>query len=212
MSEPQSPEPSEPGVEEATAVPLLKPTVRQRYVRLPKRRSVRWVLGSAVVVVLGVAAVGTGVALERHHDGRSGPVMVGRAFGPDGEVTIAEGPGGKVVRRGPDGSVQVFPGGGKVPALPELPGPVDGFGEKSGGKSSAKLAPAPLPGVAADQALAKATAAVPGGKAAGLSVIGREGGGSSWAVEVLGADGVRHLVTVDGTDGSITGNTVADGR
>ncbi|KDN84017.1 PepSY domain-containing protein [Kitasatospora cheerisanensis] len=64
-----------------------------------------------------------------------------------------------------------------------------------------------MPSVPADQALAKAVGAVPGGKVDALSVVGRQGGGSSWAVEVLGADGVRHLVTVDGTDGSITGNT-----
>ena len=72
-------------------------------------------------------------------------------------------------------------------------------------------APAPLPSFAASAALDKAQAAVPGGRAESLSRVTAQGGGAAWAVTVVGQDGVRHLVTVDGTDGQLTSNTVADG-
>ncbi|WP_033250328.1 hypothetical protein [Kitasatospora phosalacinea] len=231
MSEPQSPEfASEPepepgpkpgpaseaasGPTELTKSPLPEPTepagaARRRSLRLPRRREVRWVLGAAAVVVLGVVAVEAGAALERHHD-RGRPVF-DRAHAvkvPGVEVPGLPGlPGapGTLVVRGEDGSVRAVVGGdGELPEGPFRPG--------ADGRADGRLAPAALPAVPADQALAKAAAAVPDGKVAALEVVGREGGGSSWAVEVLGADGVRHLVTVDGTDGSVTGNTVAGGR
>ncbi|MGW4802505.1 PepSY domain-containing protein [Kitasatospora sp. NPDC004272] len=191
--------PPEPG----TAAPA-SPRPRRL---LPRRRGVRWLLGAAVVVVLGAVAVGAGAALERHHD-RSVPVFdrAHAGWGPVRAPGVPELPDGvgKLVIRGEDGSVEVVPGDGALP-----PGVSVGQGA---GPGDGKLAPAALPAVPADQALAKALAAVPDGKAAALAVVGREGGGSSWSVEVLGADGVRHLVTVDGTDGSVTGNTVAAGR
>ncbi|MFE2608617.1 hypothetical protein ACFXDI_36050 [Streptomyces mirabilis] len=40
-------------------------------------------------------------------------------------------------------------------------------------------------------------------------MVAEQGGGSAWEVEVLGTDGVRHLVTIDGAGGTVTGNTVA---
>ncbi|MGW6710061.1 hypothetical protein ACWGDE_34945 [Streptomyces sp. NPDC054956] len=70
-------------------------------------------------------------------------------------------------------------------------------------------APVPLPALPAAQALAKAEAAVPGGKAEALKVVPQEGGGSAWRVVVLGSDGVRHAVTLAGSDGTVTSNTVA---
>ncbi|RPE33761.1 hypothetical protein EDD38_2059 [Kitasatospora cineracea] len=235
QSQPQpQPQPAEPGTESidltklpapepssAAAGPAPAPGASRRSLRLPGRRGVRWVLGAAVVVVLGVAAVGTGVALERHHE-RGVPVFdrayVGR--GPLAAPGVPKAPGvpGKVVVRGADGSVQVFPGAG-AEQLPEGVAGLPGFqgsrgfqGVQDGDGPAQGLAPAALPAVPADQAVAKAAAAVPNGKVDALAVVGREGGGSSWSVEVLGPDGVRHLVTVDGTDGSVTGNTVAAGR
>ncbi|MFE1321208.1 hypothetical protein [Kitasatospora phosalacinea] len=162
--------------------------------------------GAAVVVVLGVVAAGAGAAWERHHE--DGVPVFDRARavkalpGLPGVPDLPGGPG-KLVVRGEDGSVRAV-GGGELPEGP--------FRYGAEGDAGGRLAPAALPAVPADQALAKAVAAVPDGRAAALAVVGREGGGSSWSVEVLGADGVRHLVTVDGTDGSITGNTVAGGR
>ncbi|MFJ7243609.1 PepSY domain-containing protein [Kitasatospora sp. NPDC098652] len=70
-------------------------------------------------------------------------------------------------------------------------------------------APAPLPSVGASAALEKAQAAVPGGRAESLRRITEQGGGAAWAVSVVGQDGVRHLVTVDGTSGELTSNTTA---
>ncbi|MFB7946332.1 PepSY domain-containing protein [Kitasatospora phosalacinea] len=179
---------------------------RRRSLRSPQLRGARWVAGAAVVVVLGVVAVGAGAAWERHR-GDGVPVFdraraVKALPGLPGVPDLPGVPGTLVVR-GEDGSVRAVVGG----ELPEGP-----FRHGADGDAGGRLAPAALPAVPADQALAKAVAAVPDGKAAALAVVGREGGGSSWSVEVLGADGVRHLVTVDGTDGSVTGNTVAGGR
>ncbi|MFI9783224.1 PepSY domain-containing protein [Kitasatospora sp. NPDC051984] len=191
-SMPQSPEPFGPEAGKAS---------RRRWVRLPKRRGSRWGLGAAAVLVLAVGAVTAGVAL--HHPGRERPPIAPfamrepgapgapNAWGSDhGRHRNGEQKGdGKAAHRGAQGDGKAQPGG-----------------------RAARLAPAALPAVPADQAVAKAAGAVPGGKVDALSVVGREGGGSSWAVEVLGTDGVRHQVMVDGTDGSITANTVANGR
>ncbi|WP_326586154.1 hypothetical protein [Streptomyces sp. NBC_01294] len=49
-----------------------------------------------------------------------------------------------------------------------------------------------------------------GGKVESLRVVGQEGGGSAWLAVVLGPDGVRHAVTVSGTDGTVTSNTTVD--
>ncbi len=72
------------------------------------------------------------------------------------------------------------------------------------------LAPAALPGLPAVQAAQKAEAAVPGGRVESLRPVARQGGGRSWQAVVLGPDGVRHAVTVDGTDGTVTGNTITN--
>ncbi|MFF4342738.1 PepSY domain-containing protein [Kitasatospora sp. NPDC001540] len=232
MSEPQSPE-FEPRPESApesaseptglTKPPLPEPesagAARRRSLRLPRGRGARWAAGAAAAVVLGVVAVGAGAAWERHSDHgapgfdrvRAGKVPPGLPGLPGG-AELPGGPG-KLVIRGEDGSVRSV-------VVGKAPGGVFRSEEDvkaddikaGGGKAEGKLAPAALPTVPADQALAKAVAAVPNGRAAGLAVVGREGGGSSWSVEVLAPDGVRHLVTVDGTDGSVTGNTVAGGR
>ncbi|MFJ5922572.1 PepSY domain-containing protein [Kitasatospora sp. NPDC092948] len=200
MSE-QEPQPSEPLPFE----PGVEKTARRRRVRLPQRRGGRWALGAAVVLVLGVGVVGAAAVATHHPDRhRAVPPFAMRAPGaPDAWGTGAgkhrggePRSDGQAVRRDGAGGRAEQPGGRAV---------------QPGGQAE-RLAPAALPSVPADQALAKAAGAVPGGKVDALSVVGREGGGSSWAVEVLGADGVRHLVTVDGVDGSITGNTAVNGR
>ncbi|GAA2823825.1 hypothetical protein GCM10010441_55330 [Kitasatospora paracochleata] len=219
MSEPIPPVPSEPGTEETAALPPVaaKSSFRQRYVHLPRRRRTRWLVAGAGVVAAGVVVAGAAAAVVHHHDERvqgvaraegpfgkpmGGKFGHGGAPGDDGgAVRVKRGPGGRVTAEG----APVPPGAPGAPGTLSRPG-----GQFRTGPGA--LAPAALPAVPADQAAVKAAAAVPGGRVAGVTVVGREGGGSSWAVVVLGTDGVRHLVTVDGTDGSITGNTVEDGR
>ncbi|MFD8703100.1 hypothetical protein ACFV1W_10830 [Kitasatospora sp. NPDC059648] len=89
-------------------------------------------------------------------------------------------------------------------------GQAHGNGGRHGGQQHGG-APAPLPPFAASAALEKAQAAVPGGRAESLHRVTAQGGGAAWAVTVVGQDGVRHLVTVDGIDGQLTSNTVVDG-
>ncbi|MQS11035.1 hypothetical protein F7Q99_01735 [Streptomyces kaniharaensis] len=83
-------------------------------------------------------------------------------------------------------------------------------GSREEGGLAGRTAPAPLPSVAASTALEKAQGAVPGGRAESLRCTAQQGGSVGWAVVVVGQDGVRHLVTVDGASGELTGNTVVD--
>ncbi|WP_043471584.1 hypothetical protein [Kitasatospora sp. MBT66] len=73
------------------------------------------------------------------------------------------------------------------------------------------LAPAPLPSLDAADAVVKASSAVPGGKVESLHPVSATGGGRAWQAVVLGPDGVRQAVTVDGTTFAITANTVTGG-
>ncbi|MFD9595004.1 hypothetical protein ACFWA9_19935 [Kitasatospora sp. NPDC059973] len=75
----------------------------------------------------------------------------------------------------------------------------------------AQGAPAPLPSLDAADAVVKATSGVAGGKAESLTAVTEQGGGRGWQAVVLGPDGVRHLVTVDGATGTVTGNAVLGG-
>ncbi|MER8187255.1 hypothetical protein [Kitasatospora sp. NPDC094015] len=72
-------------------------------------------------------------------------------------------------------------------------------------------APAPLPATDAADAVVKASSGVPGGKVESLRPVGEQGGGRAWQAVVVGPDGIRHLVTVDGASDTITGNTVLGG-
>lgn len=72
-------------------------------------------------------------------------------------------------------------------------------------------APAPLPSTDAADAVVKAASGVPGGKVESLSPVTEQSGGRAWRAVVLGPDGVRHVVTVDGASDTITGNTVLGG-
>lgn len=168
------------------------------------RRS-RWVVGGlAAVVVLGGTVLAT--AAVAHHQGERvgvramgvGPdgvpalkrMMAGPQDGPDGPGQVALVKGGQVVTEGGQVATELLP----VP-----------------GAAGAQLAPAPLPSLAADQAVDKAAAAVAGGKVESLETVPEQGGGSAWQATVLGPDGVRHLVTVDGTSGTVTSNTTVGG-
>ncbi|MDH6125376.1 hypothetical protein [Kitasatospora sp. GP82] len=207
MSQPVSPEPfeaaephpfegAEPAADAASSPAVeAKASLRNRYLRLPKRRRPRLVALGAAVVVLGVGAVGAAAVVHHgmeHEGGRHGHFAAGE--GHDGEYG-----------RDGQGKAGLGEGGGRSHGHGRTS---EGDGENGTGSGEAALAPAPVPAFPADQALAKAVAAVPGGKADAVRVVGQQGGGSAWAVEVIGADGVRHLVTVDGTAGSVTGNSV----
>jgi hypothetical protein len=87
----------------------------------------------------------------------------------------------------------------------------DGREDRQGSGRDVHAAPAPLPSTNAADAVGKASSAVPGGKVESLRPVAEQGGGRAWRVVVLGADGVRHAVTIGGADDTITGNTVLDG-
>ncbi|KOG54661.1 hypothetical protein ADK75_13595 [Streptomyces virginiae] len=188
-----------------TAVPEAAPEAGARKPAalgrlVPRGRSARWVAaGAAAVVVVGVV---TAVAVAEHHDHhvrveRGGPRIAWGGPGPEGGF-----------RGGPQNAEprhERGPGEPGRPAGPDAPG---GPGRHAGGKAAP--APAPIPSLAIGEAAEKAAAAVPGGKVAGLRAVAQEGGGSAWLAVVVGADGVRHAVTVSGTDGTITSNTTMD--
>lgn len=177
-----------------------------RIVRFTREGRARWV-ALGVVVVAGTAVI-TAAAVADHDHG-FGRTRAERALDRFD------------VERGADGPMKV-PAAPGVPGRPGLKGDKAGHAGKGGGAEHRKAgreegvvvdrpdrAPVPLPALPAAQALQKAEAAVPGGKAEALRVVAQEGGGSAWRVVVLGADGVRHVVTLAGGDGAVTGNTVA---
>ncbi|MFE6912014.1 hypothetical protein [Streptomyces erythrochromogenes] len=176
---------------------------------VPRGRRTRWVAAGAVVVVVGggLAAV---AAAEHHHHDRAGR-------GPH-TIRFEAGPGGGA-ERGPQGGAPgeqragKAPGGEDGPRVRERFGHPDAPGRSEGRDGSGKdgRAPAPLPSLAIGDAAGKAAAAVPGGKVESLRAVAQEGGGGAWRAVVLGPDGVRHVVTVSGTDGTITGNTTLGG-
>ncbi|MGP3689549.1 hypothetical protein ACTVZO_33450 [Streptomyces sp. IBSNAI002] len=172
---------------------------------VPRRKGARWAALGAAVVIVGGAAVA--VAVDEHHDER----MAGPRFG----WAEADHEGGK--RRGPgaggehgdrvfgDAENRKHPKDLKVFKELREAGPNPRAAEGGPGGST-KTAPAPLPSLAVGQAADKAAGAVDGGKVESIRVVAQEGGGSAWLAVVLGPDGVRHAVTVSGTDGSVTSN------
>ncbi|KJK53894.1 hypothetical protein [Streptomyces sp. NRRL F-4428] len=189
---------------------------------VPRGRRARWVAAGAVVVVVGGGVTAVAVAEHHHHHERAGrgPHMLrfepghggGLKRGPQGEA-----PGDERARRAPggeDGSGVrerfAHPDAPGRPGLPGLPG-VPGRFEGRDGSGKGAQAPAPLPSLSIGDAAAKAAAAVSGGKVESLRAIAQDGGGGAWLAVVLGPDGVRHAVTVSGTDGTITGNTTLGG-
>ncbi|MFJ9694285.1 hypothetical protein [Kitasatospora sp. NPDC101183] len=175
----QAPEPGKAGA------------VRLRRVRRWVRgRSARWVVAGAAVVVLGGGAAAVAVHHgEGHGDGRrfaAGEQEHGGHQGRHGH----HGQDGQDGQHGQHGQDQ------------------RNRQEENAGGDSAE-APAPLPSADAASALAKASGAVSGGKVESLAPVSEQGGGRAWRVVVLGPDGVRHAVTVDGD--TVTGNTVLGG-
>uniref|UniRef100_A0AAU2K3A6 PepSY domain-containing protein n=1 Tax=Streptomyces sp. NBC_00049 TaxID=2903617 RepID=A0AAU2K3A6_9ACTN len=172
---------------------------------VPRSRGVRWAaLGAAVVIVGGTAAAAVVAGAEHHHlraDG--GPRLARFEAGPG--AGHGGGPGGQGPHRQGPGEQAPGDRGGH-------PAEQRGGGWKEHGGGAAKQAPAPLPSLAIGDAADKAAAAVSGGKVESLRVVGQQGGGSAWLAVVIGPDGVRHAVTVSGTDGTITGNVTAPGR
>ncbi|MFF7994470.1 hypothetical protein ACFZDG_32405 [Kitasatospora xanthocidica] len=151
--------------------------------RWVRRRSGRWVAVGAAVVVLGGGAAA--VALHHHEgEGHGDRKLAGGQERPDGRDGHERG----AHHRG-------------------------GHDEQGTGTHGAGThgAPAPLPATGAGDAVVKASSVVPGGKVESLSPVTEQGGGRAWQAVVVGSDGVRHLVTVDGADGTVTGNTVLGG-
>ncbi|MFI6158133.1 hypothetical protein ACIBCA_36215 [Kitasatospora sp. NPDC051170] len=201
MSEPREtaeayePEVPETPVQEPVAAKAARPRRVRRWVR---GRSARWVAVGAAVVVLGGGAAA--VAVHHHggeHRGEGHRSAAGeQGHGHGGGRHGHHGQGGQDGRGSQDGRGRLG----------------DGLDQRQGrvGDRSAEEAPAPLPSTDAAEALAKAAAAVAGGKVESLSPVTEQGGGRAWRAVVLGPDGVRHAVTVDGTSDTVTGNTVLD--
>ncbi|MFD5819708.1 hypothetical protein [Streptomyces sp. NPDC127038] len=188
-------EPQEQPEEERPATAEAKPPVRRRL----RGRGARWaVAGAAAVVVIGGGAAAA--AFHHHHEeeGRGESKRVA-AEGPAWGGGFRAVPGGRDGRDGMerrDGRIEDGKGG--------VPG-------KDGRVPSAGQAPAPLPSLSAADAVGKATAAVKDGKVESLAPVTEQGGGTAWRIVVVGPDGVRHVVTVDGAGGTVTGNTVLNG-
>ncbi|MFF2512809.1 PepSY domain-containing protein [Streptomyces sp. NPDC058086] len=203
MSQPEPPQQPESTPDSPVALP--KPaksakTFRARLPRVSRRRGT--VLGAAVLL-----AAAAGAAVVVHHDhGEKGDhgrfaAEHRRADGRDDR----QGAYGQA-RGGRGGQNDESRLGGNGQGTQSSQG---GQNSRSGQSTAGTLAPAPLPVVSAAAAIEAAGKAVSDSKTEALRVVAEQGGGSAWEVEVLGADGVRHLVTIDGATGTVTGNTVA---
>lgn len=227
QSSPQPPEhaPAVPGEGEVQAAggPAGKATGRGArfagFTRFAREGRGRWVALGLVVAAAGGAGAAVVAVADHDHDVRlTRAERMWDRFDVerqgDGALTapLPARPGkpgepGKPGLRGQKGERGAFPQDG--PGLPGMPEGVDGVdGEERTVVERQDRAPVPLPALPAAQALSKAEAAVPGGKAEALRAIAQEGGGSAWRVVVLGSDGVRHAVTLAGDDGTVTSNTV----
>ncbi|MET7987687.1 MULTISPECIES: hypothetical protein [unclassified Streptomyces] len=187
-------EPQERTDEDGPGTTETKPAGRRR---LSGRRA-RWaVAGAAAVVVIGggVAAA----AIHHHEEDRGEHKMAFAGGGHEWQ----DGPRAK--SEGRDGAAGVKERDGR-----SRNGERGSLGE-DGGSSSAGEAPAPLPSLSAADAVSKATSAVKDGKVESLAPVTEQGGGRAWRIVVVGPDGVRHVVTIDGTGGTLTGNTVLGG-
>ncbi|MFJ6722991.1 MULTISPECIES: hypothetical protein [unclassified Streptomyces] len=169
---------------------------RGRFVRLTRRGRTRWVALGLVVLVGGGAAAAAVAVAEHRHEAREGHP----AFAAGHER--GDGPKGG---RG-DGKSHAF-GRHEGDGAPGRARNGRGF---PGADGAGTVAPAPLPALAASQAADKAAQAVSGGKVQSLRVVVEQGGASAWEAVVLGPDGVRHDVTLSGSDGTVTGNTVLE--
>ncbi|WP_328792252.1 MULTISPECIES: hypothetical protein [unclassified Streptomyces] len=206
--------PSEPAetaaVNAPATAPVTAPETKARKSAAPGRlvprgKRARWVAAGAVaVVVVGGAAVAAAGHHDHHMRVERGPHMAWAGPGPEGG--LRGGPHAAEPRHEREQGEPGRPAGPKAPGEQDRPGGADG---RAGSARNAP-APAPIPSLAIGEAAEKAAAAVPGGKVAGLRAVAQEGGGSAWLAVVIGSDGVRHAVTVSGTDGTITSNTTKD--
>lgn len=198
MSQPEPPQQQPQSTPDSPVeLPKSAKTFRARLPRVSRRRGT--VLGAAVLL-----AAAAGAAVVVHHDhGEKGDhgrfaAEHRRADGRDDrQGAYGQARGGRGGRHGEsrlDGNSQ---------------GTQDSQSGQEGQSAAGTLAPAPLPAVSAAAAIEAAGKAVPDSKTEALRVVAEQGGGSAWEVEVLGTDGVRHLVTIDGAGGTVTGNTVA---
>ncbi|MEV7774310.1 hypothetical protein [Kitasatospora sp. NPDC086791] len=164
--------------------------------RWVRGRSARWVVVGAAAVALGggVAAVAVHHEHEGHGDGRTS------AAGDREQYDAKSRHDGRQRHEGPQqrDSRDGHRGHG-----------VRADGEDGG--PNGQGAPAPLPSTEAADAVAKASSAVAGGRVESLATVAEQGGGRAWRAVVVGPDGVRHAVTVDGATGTVTGNTVVGG-
>jgi uncharacterized membrane protein YkoI len=197
----QSEPPQQPESTPDSPVALPKPaksakTFRARLPRVSRRRGT--VLG--VAVLLAAAAAAGAVAVVHHDHGEKGDH--GRFAA---EHRRADG---RDYRQGAYGQARGGRGGQDDESRPDG-NSRSSQSSQSGQSAAGTLAPAPLPAVSAAAAIEAAGKAVSDGKTEALRVVAEQGGGSAWEVEVLGTDGVRHLVTIDGATGTVTGNTVA---
>ncbi|OEJ34613.1 hypothetical protein [Streptomyces subrutilus] len=210
----QPEQPTRPG-SAPQAAPQAGPRKRVDLGRLvPRRRGARWAALGAAVVIVGGAAAAVAVAVDEHHDERmAGPRFAWHEADREGGPRRGPAVGGEHGDRAFGG-----PENHKHPkdlkdlkALKEKrdAAPAPRAAEQGPG-GSAKTAPAPLPSLAVGQAADKAAGAVDGGKVESIRVVAQEGGGSAWLAVVLGPDGVRHAVTVSGTDGTVTSNVPVD--
>ncbi|MFE5494867.1 hypothetical protein ACFQ7Z_33600 [Streptomyces virginiae] len=213
MSESAVPPPREQPPGNAPEAGARKRVVLSRLV--PRGRRARWVAAGAVVVVVGGGVAAVAVAEHHHHEradraphmlrfdsGHGGGLKRGPQGGAPDDERARKAPGGE---DGPKTRERF--GHPDAPGLPGAPGRFEG----RAGSGKGAQAPAPLPSLSIGDAAAKAAAAVSGGKVESLRAVAQDGGGSAWLAVVLGPDGVRHAVTVSGTDGTITGNTALGG-
>ncbi|ROR46248.1 hypothetical protein [Kitasatospora cineracea] len=160
----------------------------------PRGRAARWGGGVAVAALL-VGGGAAAVAATGHHEHHGGHAAA-RGGQRDGAEHGREQRGEQRGERHDRG---------------ELGGDGSRSGQRSGGRPTRRAAPAPLPSLDAADALVKAASAVPGGRAESIRTATAADGSRAWQAVVLGPDGTRHLVTVDGTTGALTGNTPLTG-
>ncbi|MFD8413634.1 hypothetical protein ACFV2Q_17990 [Streptomyces sp. NPDC059650] len=194
-----SPQPAESPTEADETKAGAAAASRGRVARLVREGRTRWVaLGVVAAVGGGAAAVAVAAGHDHHREhARAKFAAEARAHHGRGEGPV-DGPFGQKRFKGGEPPMVDGERGWPVPGL--KPGRGEGGG-------SAK-APVPLPALPAAQAVEKAAAAVEGGKVEALRAVPQEGGKSAWLAVVIGPDGVRHAVTLNGEDGTVTGNTV----
>ncbi|MFE3628906.1 hypothetical protein [Streptomyces goshikiensis] len=162
--------------------------------RRPRGRRARWAaVGAAAVVVIGGAAA---AAVHHHEEEGRGEHKVASAGEHERHDESREDSEGRDGHDGHDGR--------------RTDGERGTHADDSHDPSTG-TAPAPLPSLSAADAVNKAVAAVNDGKVESLAPVTEQGGGRAWRIVIVGPDGVRHAVTVDGTSGTLTGNTVLGG-